>query len=59
VVFIEWGDAIDALLPDDHLRVEITTGQDDVRRLAFSGRGIRWAGRWERLEGLLAPWRSD
>ena len=59
VVFIEWGDAIDALLPDDHLRVEITTGQEDVRRLAFSGRGIRWAGRWERLEGLLAPWRSD
>jgi tRNA threonylcarbamoyladenosine biosynthesis protein TsaE len=57
VVFVEWGDAIDALLPDDHLRVEITTG-DDARRLSFAGRGTRWAGRWERLEGVLVPWRN-
>jgi tRNA threonylcarbamoyladenosine biosynthesis protein TsaE len=57
VVFVEWGDAIDALLPDDHLRVEITTDDDD-RRLSFAGRGSRWAGRWERLEGVLVPWRN-
>lgn len=57
VVFIEWGDAIDTLLPDDHLRVEITT-DDEVRRLSFAGRGSRWAGRWERLEGVLVPWRD-
>jgi tRNA threonylcarbamoyladenosine biosynthesis protein TsaE len=57
VVFVEWGDAIDALLPNDHLRVEITTG-DDARRLSFAGRGTRWAGRWERLEGVLVPWRN-
>jgi tRNA threonylcarbamoyladenosine biosynthesis protein TsaE len=57
VVFVEWGDAIDSLLPDDHLRVEITTG-DDARRLSFAGRGTRWAGRWERLEGVLVPWRN-
>jgi tRNA threonylcarbamoyladenosine biosynthesis protein TsaE len=57
VVFVEWGDAIDALLPDDHLRVEITTG-DEARRLSFAGRGSRWAGRWERLEGVLVPWRN-
>jgi tRNA threonylcarbamoyladenosine biosynthesis protein TsaE len=59
VLFIEWGDAIDLLLPDDHLRVEITVQEEDVRRLAFAGRGRRWAGRWEHLEGVLAPWRSD
>ncbi|MGH2678597.1 MAG: tRNA (adenosine(37)-N6)-threonylcarbamoyltransferase complex ATPase subunit type 1 TsaE, partial [Actinomycetota bacterium] len=35
VVFVEWGDAIDALLSDDHLQVEITTG-DDARRLSFA-----------------------
>src|ERR687896_2546754 len=52
VVFIEWGDAIDALLPDEHLRVEITVREDEVRRLAFAGRGPRWAARWERLEGV-------
>jgi tRNA threonylcarbamoyladenosine biosynthesis protein TsaE len=57
VVFVEWGDAIDALLPDDHLRIEITTG-DDARWLSFAGRGTRWAGRWERLEGVLVPWRN-
>ena len=57
VVFVEWGDAIDALLPNDFLRVEITTG-DDARRLSFAGRGTRWAGRWERLEGVLVPWRN-
>jgi tRNA threonylcarbamoyladenosine biosynthesis protein TsaE len=58
VLFIEWGDAIDALLPDDHLRIEIRAGDDDVRDLAFVGRGARWVGRWERLEGVLAPWRT-
>ena len=57
VVFVEWGDAIDALLPNDHLRLEITT-DDDARRLSFAGRGSRWAGRWERLEGVLVPWRN-
>ena len=46
-----------ALLPDDHLRVEITT-DDDARRLSFAGRGSRWAGRWEWLEGVLVPWRN-
>ena len=57
VVFVEWGDAIDALLPDDHLRVELTT-DNDARRLSFAGRGSRWAARWERLEGVLVPWRN-
>jgi tRNA threonylcarbamoyladenosine biosynthesis protein TsaE len=59
VIFVEWGDAIEPLLPDEHLRVELRTDEDDARRLSVSGRGIRWAGRWERLEGLLATWRPD
>jgi tRNA threonylcarbamoyladenosine biosynthesis protein TsaE len=58
VMFIEWGDAIDALLPDEHLRVELRTSDGDDRRLSFSGRGPRWAGRWERLEGVLGDWRA-
>jgi len=58
VIFVEWGDAIDALLPDEHLRVELRTDDGDARRLSFSGRGVRWAGRWERLEGVLGPWGS-
>ncbi|MGH2764397.1 MAG: tRNA (adenosine(37)-N6)-threonylcarbamoyltransferase complex ATPase subunit type 1 TsaE [Actinomycetota bacterium] len=59
VIFVEWGDAIEALLPDQHLRVELRTEEDETRRLSFSGRGVRWAGRWERLEGVLSPWRAD
>lgn len=59
VVFVEWGDAIASLLPDEHLRVELRTEDGDARRLSFSGRGIRWAGRWERLEGLLSRWRAE
>ena len=59
VVFVEWGDAIGPLLPDEHLRVELRAGDGDARRLSLSGRGVRWAGRWERLEGLVAPWRAE
>ena len=54
VVFIEWGDAIDALLPEDHLRIELVLpGDDETRRLTISGRGPRWASRWGRLVGVL------
>jgi tRNA threonylcarbamoyladenosine biosynthesis protein TsaE len=59
VVFVEWGDAIAPLLPDEHLRVERRSHDGVARRLSFAGRGVRWAGRWERLEGLLSSWRPD
>jgi tRNA threonylcarbamoyladenosine biosynthesis protein TsaE len=60
VVFIEWGDAIEALLPDSHLQVELTLfdGDDNGRRLAITGRGRRWAERWEGLESVLDPWHA-
>ncbi len=59
VAFIEWGDAIEALLPDDHLEVELLGVDDRTRTIRVTGRGRVWASRWERLEGALAPWRSD
>ncbi|HEX5949032.1 MAG TPA: tRNA (adenosine(37)-N6)-threonylcarbamoyltransferase complex ATPase subunit type 1 TsaE [Actinomycetota bacterium] len=59
VIFVEWGDAIEPLLPDEHLRVELRAAEGEARRLSFLGSGTRWAGRWERMEGLLAPWRPD
>ena len=58
VVFVEWGDAIDILLPDSYLEVRLTIDHDDVRALAFTGRGGQWAPRWERLEGILGRWRA-
>ncbi len=58
VAFIEWGDAVEALLPDSHVRVELRAGEDDHRTIGVSGRGPGWAPRWERVEAALAPWRS-
>jgi tRNA threonylcarbamoyladenosine biosynthesis protein TsaE len=58
VVFVEWGDAVEALLPDSHLRVELTTDEDQTRLIRVSARGPAWAPRWERLEGVLQPWKA-
>ena len=59
IVFIEWGDAIDALLPDSHLRVRLRVEDDgDTRRVAVHPQGRSWAARWERLEAVLGPWRA-
>ena len=59
VVFVEWGDAVEALLPASHLRVELATGgETDTRRLRVSARGPAWAARWERMESVLQPWRA-
>jgi tRNA threonylcarbamoyladenosine biosynthesis protein TsaE len=59
VVFIEWGDAIEALLPDAYLQVEVTMpdGSDlEGRRLTVSARGRAWAPRWDRLRQLTEAW---
>ncbi|MFN8232145.1 MAG: tRNA (adenosine(37)-N6)-threonylcarbamoyltransferase complex ATPase subunit type 1 TsaE [Actinomycetota bacterium] len=60
VLLVEWGDAIVELLPDDHLRVELSTpdpGSED-RRVVLSASGPSWADRWERLEHALAAWTA-
>ena len=58
VVLVEWGDAIEALLPPSSLEVELTVNDDDVRRLRLRGRGPAWRGRWERVEALVGGWRA-
>jgi tRNA threonylcarbamoyladenosine biosynthesis protein TsaE len=59
VVFVEWGDAVEAMLPDSHLRVELATVEEsETRRLRVSARGPAWAARWERLENVLQPWKA-
>ena len=60
VLLVEWGDAIQELLPEDRLRVELTTGtDDDARRIVLTPGGRSWALRWERLEQVLEPFRRD
>lgn len=58
IVFIEWGDAVVALLPETYLEVELTMPDQDPNRrhLAISGRGRSWAERWEGVESALDPW---
>lgn len=59
VVFVEWGDAIDALLPLEHVQVELTLPvEGDRRRLALTWYGRSWAERIERLAATLEPWRE-
>lgn len=58
VLFVEWGDVIEGLLPRDHLVVELSSG-DDVRRVVVRAVGGSWAERWEPLARALEPWRAD
>jgi tRNA threonylcarbamoyladenosine biosynthesis protein TsaE len=59
VLLVEWGDAVSDLLPEDRLRVELTTARADAdtRRIVVTPQGGSWAGRWERLEHALEPFR--
>ena len=57
VLLVEWGDAVEGLLPDDHLIVKLTVpGEGEARSLVLTGMGRSWAARWERLERLIEPW---
>jgi tRNA A37 threonylcarbamoyladenosine biosynthesis protein TsaE len=57
VLVVEWGDAVEALLPEQHLTVELTTGavQEGVdgepRTLVLTADGPVWE---PRLAGLAA-----
>ncbi|HJU57763.1 MAG TPA: tRNA (adenosine(37)-N6)-threonylcarbamoyltransferase complex ATPase subunit type 1 TsaE [Actinomycetota bacterium] len=57
VLLVEWGDAVEGLLPPAHLVVELTVpGSDEERSVGIAAMGGRWALRWERLERALEPW---
>jgi len=59
VIFIEWGSAIEGLLPDSHIEVELLTGEQETqRRVVLTARGPGWAERWERLLSSLESWRA-
>jgi tRNA threonylcarbamoyladenosine biosynthesis protein TsaE len=70
VVLIEWGDVIEAVMPEAHLQIELTLAAgapgppqldpgsepEPARRIRTSGRGASWALRWEEFEARLSPW---
>jgi tRNA threonylcarbamoyladenosine biosynthesis protein TsaE len=58
VLLVEWGDAVEGLLPPEHLVVTLTTvpADDETRTIVIEGVGGSWRLRWEQLERVLEPW---
>ena len=62
-LLVEWGDAVEDLLPDDHLTVELAAEDvsgargSEARRIVLRPQGPSWAMRAEQLELLARPWR--
>ena len=71
VTFIEWGDAMQPLLPADHLEIEFRATDDgvavveaddagdEVRSVLLRPRGADWKRRIVALAVDCGPWRSD
>ena len=59
IMFIEWGDAIEALLPPDHIQIELTIPDGEShRRLELTWYGRSWAARIEHLAAAVERWRA-
>jgi tRNA threonylcarbamoyladenosine biosynthesis protein TsaE len=59
IVFVEWGDAIDALLPPEHLQVELTLPPGEQgRTITLTWYGRSWAERIDRLDRAVERWRA-
>ena len=63
VLIVEWGDAVEELLPDDRLRVELTTedqaAETDARRITITSAGASWLERAEDLAAVTDPWSAE
>lgn len=60
VLLIEWGDAVEELLPADRLRVELVTTDDgEARQLTIAGEGASWAARADALSRALGQWEGS
>jgi tRNA threonylcarbamoyladenosine biosynthesis protein TsaE len=58
IVFIEWGDAIGAMLPPEHIQIELTIPDGEShRRLELTWYGPSWAARIEHLAAAVERWR--
>jgi tRNA threonylcarbamoyladenosine biosynthesis protein TsaE len=63
VLIVEWGDAVEELLPDDRLRVELTTedpaGGSEARRILITSAGPSWLERSAELATVTEPWSAE
>ena len=56
LVFIEWGDAVGPLLPDEVVEVVIRDEGEDTRRIDVHARGARWNKRLAAVSDAVAAW---
>lgn len=56
VLLVEWGDAVEELLPADRLRIELATQEDGQRQLTIGSEGPSWAARADALSRALGRW---
>jgi tRNA threonylcarbamoyladenosine biosynthesis protein TsaE len=63
VLIVEWGDAIEELLPEDLLQIQMTvddpTGDDETRTIAIRPRGPSWDERSGELTAAVRPWSVE
>lgn len=69
VLLVEWGDAVEELMPPERLRVELTLEEQapgpegsegpEVRRIVIGAVGKGWRERLDALAGALAPWGTE
>jgi tRNA threonylcarbamoyladenosine biosynthesis protein TsaE len=63
VLIVEWGDAIEELLPEDQLQIKMTvddlTGGDETRTIAIRPRGSSWDERSDDLTEAVRPWSIE
>jgi len=62
VLLIEWGDAVEELLSEDRLTVELITAHEshgEARRLTLGARGPSCARRWAELELAVESWGAQ
>lgn len=65
VTFVEWGDAMSPLLPEEHLEVDLRAEDDHVsplghepRLVTLRARGDGWSRRLRELAPVLREWRE-
>ena len=62
LLIVEWGDAVEELLPEDRVRVELTTedptGGLEARRIMITSEGTSWLERADELAALTEPWSA-
>jgi tRNA threonylcarbamoyladenosine biosynthesis protein TsaE len=55
VVFVEWADRVERVLPSSWLEVRLEVGDDEVRAVAVLSHGPSWAHRAAALRAALKP----